>query len=113
MHGVDKKVAQALLTRFNENQIFHDNLPEKAVYPMIQYTDVSETPVLHADNKLYAYEHIIRVTIVTYGNAGINALKGTVFDAMTEAGFMWQRTSKARDGKEYYTALDFSIGVEV
>ena len=108
---VDTLVANALLTEFNQNQIYHDDLPEQAVYPMIQYTDLTEAPVLHADNKLYSYQHIIRVTIVTYGNADINELKGKVYRCMVDAGFMWQNTNKVRDGKEYYTAMDFSIGV--
>lgn len=108
---VDKLAANALLTKFSQNQIFHDNLPEQAVYPMIQYTDLTEAPVLHTDNKLYAYQKILRVTIVTYGNNDINALKENVFDCMTNAGFMWENTNKVREGKEYYTAMDFSIGV--
>ena len=115
MHGaeVDKAVADALLTVFNEKQIYHDNLPEKAIYPSVQYTDLTESPKLHADNRLYSYEHIIRVTLITYGNADINTLKNEVYEAMTNAGFMWQGTNKTREGKEYYTALDFSIGVLV
>ena len=113
MHGqeVDVKCANALLTEFEQNQIFHDDLPEDGTYPMICYTDLTETPELHADNHLYSYEHIIRVTVVTHGNTGINALKNKVFNCMTNAGFMWQNTNKVRDGKEYYTALDFSIGI--
>ena len=110
---VDKLVANALLTEFNQNQIYHDNLPEQAVYPMIQYTDLTEAPVLHADNKLYAYQHIIRVTVVTYGNADINELKCKVYRCMVDAGFVWQNTNKVRDGKEYYTAMDFAIGVKI
>ena len=110
---VDVMTAQALLTKFGEKQIYHDDLPENGSYPMIQYTDLTETPVLHADNKLYSYEHVIRVTIVTYGNSGINELKQKVYDCMVDAGFMWQNTNKVRDGKEYYTAMDFSVGMEV
>ena len=109
--NIDRLAAEALMTKFNKSQIYHDDLPEQAVYPMIQYTDLTETPKIHADNKLYAYEHIIRVTVITYGNADINTLKDAVYDAMTNAGFIWQNTNKVRDGKEYYTALDFSIGV--
>ena len=113
MHGqeVDEKVANALLTKFEQGQIYHDDLPENGNYPMIQYTDLTVTPSLHADNALYGYEHTIRVTIVTHGSFGVNALINNVFDCMTEAGFVWQNTSKAKDGKELYTAMDFSIGV--
>ena len=113
MHGaeIDEKVANSLLSKFDKSQIFHDDLPEDGTYPMIYYTDLTESALSHADNKLYGYEHIIRVTIVTYGNAAINDLKNEVFECMTENGFMWQNTNKVRDGKEYYTAMDFSIGV--
>jgi len=109
MVNVDVLCANALQTVFNSNQIFHDMLPENGNYPMVVYKDLSETPVLHADNKLYAREHIIRVTIVTNGNATINSLKSQVETAMTAAGFMWQNTNKVNDGVEYYTSLDFSI----
>ena len=106
---VDEIVTQALLTEFQQSQIYHDNLPENGGYPMIMYTDLSESPVLHADNMLYGKEHVIRVTIVTSGNAGINALKDLVYNAMIDAGFMWQNTHKVHDKNEYYTSLDFSI----
>ena len=108
--NIDEAVAQALLTEFEESQIYHDNVPEDGTYPMICYTDLTETPALHADNALYARQHVIRVTVITYGNAGINELKKKVERAMTSANFMWQRTSKIRDDKEYYTSLDFTRG---
>lgn len=106
----DELAATALLTEFPQNQIFHDDVPENGTYPMICYTDLSETPVLHADNELYAYETIIRVTAVLFGNAGINDMKQRIHSCMTNAGFMWQDTNKTRDGKEYYLTMDFSIG---
>jgi hypothetical protein len=109
---VDEKVATALQTEFEQGQIYHDNVPENGTYPMICYTDLSETPALHADNKLYARSHVIRVTVVTLGNHDINTLKEKVERCMVDAGFMWQTTNKTRDGKEYYTSLDFEIGVE-
>jgi hypothetical protein len=109
---VDEKVATALQTEFEQGQIYHDNVPENGTYPMICYTDLSETPALHADNKLYARSHVIRVTVVTLGNHDINDLKEKVERCMVDAGFMWQNTNKTRDGKEYYTSLDFEIGVE-
>ena len=96
---VDTIAANALLTKFNKEQIFHDVLPENGDYPMIVYKDISETPILHADNKLYGYEHIIRVTIVTDGNSGTNDLKDTVYDAMIDAGFAWQNTNKVNNGR--------------
>lgn len=106
----DEIVAQALLTEFTEAQIYHDSVPENGQYPMICYTDLTETPALHADNQLYARRFVTRVTIVTYGNAGINALKTKVERAMTTAGFMWEMTNKTRNDREYYTALDFTRG---
>ena len=110
MVNVDVLCANALQTKFNTNQIYHDNLPDSGIYPMVVYSDISETPALHADNKLWAKEHIIRVTLVTSGNSTINALKQDIEDCMTEAGFMWQSTNKTHDKNEFYTALDFSYG---
>ena len=109
MVNVDVLCANALQTVFSSNQIFHDMLPENGSYPMVCYKDLTETPILHASNKLYSREHVIRVVIVTNGNATINALKKQVEDAMTAAGFMWENTNKVRDGVEYYTNMDFSI----
>lgn len=108
---VDVKAANALLTKFNKEQIYHDFLPENGTYPMIMYHDLTESPVLHTDDALYGYEHVIRVTIITDSNSGINELKSDVFDCMTEAGFMWQSTNKVYDDGEFYTAMDFSVGV--
>ena len=109
--NVDIIAANALATEFNTDIVYHDDAPEHGTYPIISYTDLQENPALHADNKLYGHEHIIRVTIITHGNAGINELKTRVFNCMTEAGFMWQTTNKTRDGKEYYTTMDFSYSV--
>ena len=107
---IDEKAATALLTEFTENQIYHDNIPDNGHYPMICYKDISVTPALHADNKLYGKDYIIRVTVVTLGNSGINALKNRVYNCMVDAGFMWQSTAKVQDDRELYTSLDFSIG---
>ena len=113
MVNVDIKCADALKTVFSENQIFHDNLPENGVYPMVMYTDISESPAMHADGKLYAVEHISRVTLVTNGNAGINTLKESIYNAMVNAGFLWMNTAKTHEKNEYYTSLDFSYGYAV
>lgn len=109
MHGVDEIVSKALLTQFNAEQIYHDDFPETCIFPALQYTTITEVPALHADDKLYGTQHVIRVTIATYGNAEINALKNKVFQCMSDAGFVWENTSKVRDKNEYYTSLDFSI----
>jgi len=111
MINVDALAASALLTQFNTNSVYHDTLPDAGEYPMVVYTDLSETPDLHADNALYGMQHIIRVTIVTCENASINELKAKVMSCMTAAGFMWQNTNKTRNDNEYYTTLDFSIGI--
>lgn len=109
--NVDVMVANALMTQFDKNQIFHDNLPETNNYPMIQYSDINVSPVLMADDELFGFEHDIRVTIVTMGNDKINELKDKVFECMTAAGFVWTGTNKIHDGNEYYTSLDFTIEV--
>lgn len=109
---VDEIAAKALLTQFDIGQVYHDNVPEHGSYPMVCYEDLTISPALHTDNALYGYTHNVRVTVVTYGNAGINELKEKVYNCMTAAGFVWQSTNKVRDGKEYYTALDFVMLVK-
>ena len=109
--NVNEIVANALLTEFSSNQVYHDDIPEHGEYPMICYKNIGENPVLHADNKLYAKEYIFRITAVTFGNSSIESLKTKIYNCMTEADFMWITTGTARDGKEYYTSLDFSYGV--
>lgn len=113
MVNVDEIAAAALQTEFEQQQIYHDNVPENGTYPMVCYTDLSEAPALHADNRLYARSHIIRVTLVTLGNHDINTLKERIENCMVNAGFMWQSTNKVRDGKEYYTSLDFEYSYKV
>ena len=115
MHGrtVDEITAEALLTEFEPSQVYHDDAPEHGSYPLVCYTDLTSTPALHADDKLYGIEYIIRVTIITAGNAGINELVNRVRSCMVSAGFMWQSTNKVRDGKEFYTSIDFSRGEKV
>lgn len=111
--NVDVLAANALKTIFPENKIFHDAIPENGSYPMVMYTDISEYPAMHADGKLYAKEHVIRVTLCTNGNAGINEYKESIYNAMVDAGFMWMNTAKTREKNEYYTSLDFSYGYAV
>lgn len=113
MTNVDIIAATALQSKFNKSQIFHDEFPDSGTYPAIVYSDVTETRALSADDKVWAKEHIIRVTIVTNGNSGINALKQDVEDCMTEAGFLWENTGKVRDKNEYFTSLDFSYSYKV
>ena len=119
--NIDAIAAQALahnealtsLLANGVNSIYHEDAPENGQYPLIQYQDVSTSPVLHADNKLNALEKVIRVTIINNTNIGKHALKEAVYNAMVDAGFMWEMTTNTRDGKEIYTSLDFSYGVEV
>ena len=121
MVSVDKIAAQALanceqftaLLAHGASSIYHDDAPENGEYPLLQYMDVSESPVLHADNRLKAFEKVIRVTAIDNTNARRHALKEAIYKAMTDAGFMWNMTTTTRDINEYYTSMDFSYGVEV
>lgn len=95
-----------------KESVFHDDIPENNEYPFIVYTVVNESPALHADNKLYASEAVVRVTIVNNTAVGRQALKDAVYEAM-QGDFMWQMTNTVKDGVEYYTSMDFSKGVRL
>lgn len=114
MVNIDEKAAQALANSAElvaaVRGIYHDDAPENGCYPLIQYSDITESPALHADNKLYAIQKVIRVTIIDNTNASRHRLKELVYQAMTSAGFYWQLTSTTRDGREYYTSMDFNYG---
>lgn len=118
MINVDEIAAQALanyeplVSKLANKRcsIYHDNAPENGEYPIVQYTDISETPILHADNEAIAFQKIIRVTIINNTPVGRHELKESVIEAMKAAGFMWQATDTIRDMREYYTVIDFSYG---
>lgn len=118
MINVEELAAQALSNYeplinmlYNKKcSIYHDNAPEDGNYPLLQYTDLSENPVLHADDKAIAFEKVIRVTIIMGSPVNRHELKEAVMKAMVDAGFMWQMTDTLRVGREYYVILDFSYG---
>lgn len=118
MVNVDEIAAQALmnserllnLLANKKCSIYHDDAPENGEYPIIQYSDLTESPVLHADNKTYAFQKTIRVTVINNTNVGRSELKEAVMDAMKSAGFAWRMTTNIKSDHEYYTAIDFSYG---
>lgn len=93
--------------------IYHDFLPEDNRYPAIQYMDITETPVLHADNAVKGVSKTVRVNIVDNTQTRRNSLKQAIITAMSSAGFMWQMTTTTRNGREYYTSIDFNFLYEV
>lgn len=95
------------------NSIYHDDAPQVAPYPMIQYTTISESPEMSVDNRLYAYQKTIRVTLIDNSNVNRNRFKNLIYEAMDRAGFTWQATNTMRDGREYYLIMDFQYVVEV
>ena len=118
MVNIDEIAAQALmnsetLTSMLANgadSVYHDNAPEDGEYPIVQYTDVTEVPVLHADNNVVAFQKIIRVTIINNTPVNRSVLKEKVINAMVSAGFSWQSANTVKSDREYYTAIDFSYG---
>ena len=121
LRNVDEIAAQALanniaLTTMLANgadSIYHDNAPEDGEYPLIQYSMMTEVPAFHCDNKLKAVDNVVRVTIINNTNVGRYSLKNAVYNAMIDNGFMWVNTNTIRDGREYYTAMDFRLGTLV
>lgn len=109
IQDVNKNVADALLEHFPKCQIFHDDLQE-GKYPAVVYSTLTEIPHMHADNQLYAWEKVIRITLVTNTLVGTEEMKWQIYDSMTQREFMWENTNTTKDGNEYYIAMDFSIG---
>lgn len=119
--NVDELAAQALtgsdavtaLLADGPASVFHDYLPENNRYPAIQYADITESPVLHADNAVLGVSKTIRVTVVDNTQTRRHAIKNAVLTAMKDAGFLWQMTTNTRNGREYYTSIDFYYLYEV
>ena len=105
------KIAELLLT--TGIPVYHDNAPEDGSYPLIQYSTLSDRPVLHADNKTRGYEAVFRITLINNTPVGREVFKAQVIEIMENAGFMWQNTATTRDKNEYYTSIDFSVGEEL
>ena len=118
MVNVDEIAAQALYncteltSQLAEGAegIYHDMAPDDGQYPMVQYSDISETPALHGDNKPIAFKKVIRVSTIDNTPARRHALKEAIMACMQDAGFMWQATNTLRVDREYYTILDFIYG---
>lgn len=93
--------------------IYHDYLPEDNLYPAIQYMDITEAPSLHADNAVYGVSKTVRVNIVDNTQTRRHTLKQAIVTALSSAGFTWQMTTTTRNGREYYTSIDFNYLYEV
>lgn len=68
--------------------IYKGRSPHAGSYPILVYTTISCVPHQWADNRLTAMRSTIRITLVTLDGA-YQALAGSVFQAMTAAGFTW------------------------
>lgn len=121
MINIDVLAAKALteyeplttLLANGSDSVYHDDAPENGEYPILQYTAISETPAMHADNRAVALQKVIRVTVINSTNAGRHAFKEAIMKAMTDAGFMWQSTNTARSDSEFYLVMDFSYATVI
>lgn len=119
MLNVDELVVQALSSSEEllgalanrKCSIYHDSIPDDNIqYPALMYTTIIESPVLHTDNHVYAFQKSVRVTIVNNTNAGMYHLKELVLNAMESNDFLWQSTNSLHDKLEHYLVLDFAYG---
>ena len=114
MINYDAAVSRVLLAEFPQEgdiKIYHDKAPEvgDAAYPYIVYRTLSLSPVFHADNRMWGYQHAVRITVVSK-NESAKDVENRVLTAMETSGYVWQGLNPAVDDKEYgekYTALDF------
>ena len=114
MINYDAAVSNILLGEFPAGEsvkIYHNRAPEvgDAAYPYIVYRSLSLSPVFHADNQMWGYQHVVRVTVVSK-NESAKDVENRVLTAMETGGYVWQGLNPAVEDKEYgetYTAMDF------
>ena len=113
--NIDIKTAEALagseaLTSMladGAGSIYHDDAPDDGVYPILVYTTISEVPAMNADNGLYAWQKVVRVTVIDNTQTRRHAFKEAIYKAMKQAGFAWQMTNTMKNINEYYLIMDF------
>ena len=114
---VEARVAAALtgkselvsLLAKGKESIYHNKSKDAGSYPVVVYTVTGDSPHRHSDNKCDAHFAVARVWIET-SNGACSRLAELVYDAMTEAGFMWQQDDDGHDddGNYFYRAMDFT-----
>lgn len=114
MINYDAVVSNILLSEFpqtGETKIYHDRAPETGdvAYPFIVYKTLSLSPVFHADNRNWSYQHTVRITVVGK-NGSTKSVNDRILESMETAGYIWQNTYPTVEDREYgetYTAMDF------
>lgn len=100
MQNHNKEVANILKTAY------HWKAPINGNFPQVVYARLSSAPVRHADNKLYGYRVVYRITIID--KIERLDLAETIRHAMEDAGWMWENGTAQDNDNECYTVQDFS-----
>ena len=94
------------------NSIYNSKSDDAGTYPVVVFTLVSASPSLHADNELKAFETVYRINALT-ADGSTKALRKAIYDAMIDAGFMWEDTNKTWDADVCVLSMDFTYSEEV
>lgn len=94
------------------NSIYNTRSDDAGTYPVVVFTLVSASPVLHADNTMLAFDTVYRISALT-DNGSTKQLRKAIYDAMTGAGFMWEDTNKVWDADVCVLSMDFTYFDEV
>lgn len=94
------------------NSIYNSKSDDAGTYPVVVFTLVSASPSLHADDTMIAYETVYRISALT-ADGSTKALRKAIYDAMIDAGFMWEDTNKTWDADVCVLSMDFTYSEEV
>lgn len=87
--------------------IFKDQAPASAPLPLCVFTCTGKTPILHTDNKVLETIESYNIYIVT--NDGADAgIEEVLFEALTNAGYLYQRTSRGMDYTVHVLTMGFN-----
>ena len=87
--------------------VYKDQAPESGKYPICVVLNTSSTPVEFADNKPHKFKNDVSVFVMTkYGNDDV--FENIIYEALKNAGALYQRTTRDMDYTVHYLKMEFS-----
>lgn len=100
--------ADAALVAMVTGGIFADRNPDGGTYPALTYSEISNVPILNADNAEEISRSTIQISVLTDG-ASTTAIAERVNVIMLGLGFMRQFAGDLMDGNIKIKALRYTI----